>query len=109
MATAKASAVLQPDSAIVFELSPVIQGMDGESVLLTARLFCAKDVYDANDESTYVVYVDGTTVLGGVSFGPARPVDVYSLDGKLLRSKATSLKGLPQGVYILEGRKVQVK
>ena len=109
LATAKASTVLQPDSAIVFELSPVIQGMDGESVLLTARLFCAKDVYDANDEATYVVYVDGTTVLGGVSFGPARPVDVYSLDGKLLRGKATSLKGLPQGVCILEGRKVQVK
>ena len=109
LATAKASAVLQPDSAMVFELSPVIQGMDGESVLLTARLFCAKDVYDANDEATYVVYVDGTTALGGVSFGPTRPVDVYSLDGKLLRSKATSLKGLPQGVYILEGRKVQVK
>lgn len=33
-------------------------------------------------------------------------VDVYSLDGRLVRKSATSLDGLPEGVYIINGRKV---
>ena len=37
------------------------------------------------------------------------PFDVYTLDGILLRSKATTLKGLPAGVYIVNGRQVVIK
>jgi hypothetical protein len=33
-------------------------------------------------------------------------VDIYSLDGHLVRKSATSLDGLPEGVYIINGRKV---
>ena len=37
-----------------------------------------------------------------------KPVDIYSVDGKLVRSKATSLDGL-KGLYIVNGKKVMVK
>ena len=37
-----------------------------------------------------------------------KAVDIYSLDGKLIRSQATSLDGL-KGFYIVNGKKVMVK
>ena len=37
-----------------------------------------------------------------------KPVDVYSIDGRLLRRQATSLEGL-KGVYIVNGKAVMVK
>lgn len=37
------------------------------------------------------------------------PADVYSITGKCVRYKATSLEGLPAGIYIVDGRKVMVK
>ena len=37
------------------------------------------------------------------------PVDVYNVQGRKVRSNATTLKGLPKGVYIVNSRKVVVK
>ena len=37
------------------------------------------------------------------------PVDIYQLDGRLVRSNATSPKGLSKGVYIVNGKKVIMK
>ncbi|MBR1687317.1 MAG: hypothetical protein IJ710_02165, partial [Prevotella sp.] len=59
------------------------------------------------------VYVDGIltitypTGIDGITF--ARPVDVYTLGGVLVRHNVTSLSGLSDGVYIVNGRKVLVK
>ena len=36
------------------------------------------------------------------------PVDVYSIDGKLVRKNATNLNGL-KGAYIINGKKYVVK
>ena len=33
------------------------------------------------------------------------PADVYSTDGRLVKKQATSLRGLPKGVYIIRGQK----
>ena len=38
-----------------------------------------------------------------------RPVDIYTLSGVLVKRQVTTLKGLPDGLYIINGRKVQVK
>jgi hypothetical protein len=32
--------------------------------------------------------------------------DVYSLSGQKVKSKTTSLDGLPRGIYIVKGKKV---
>ena len=37
------------------------------------------------------------------------PVDVYTLQGFKVRTKATTLEGLPKGVYVINGKKVVVK
>lgn len=39
----------------------------------------------------------------------AVPVDVYTLTGKLVRSRATSISGLPKGIYVVNGRKLVVR
>ncbi len=37
------------------------------------------------------------------------PCDVYSITGKCVRMNATSLEGLPSGLYIVDGKKVVIK
>ncbi len=38
-----------------------------------------------------------------------KPFPVYSVDGRLVRRDATSLVGLPKGIYIAKGKKYVVK
>ena len=54
---------------------------------------------------------DGVKDISGVLKNISKPGNVYSLDGKLLRSGATlnSLKAMGKGIYILNGVKVVVK
>lgn len=40
---------------------------------------------------------------------PDKPFPVYTVDGRLVRRSATSLDGLPKGVYIAKGKKYVVK
>ena len=35
--------------------------------------------------------------------------DIYSLDGRLVKSQAKDTNGLTKGVYIIDGKKVVVK
>ncbi len=35
--------------------------------------------------------------------------NVYAVDGRLLRKNATTLKGLPAGVYVVDGKKIVIK
>lgn len=51
---------------------------------------------------------DPTDIIS-LSIDPSTPVDVYSLSGVLLREKATSLKDLPNGIYIVNGKKVVIR
>ena len=55
-----------------------------------------------------VVDDHGITVgIDAVAAG-GRPVDVYSLDGKLLRRQTTTLDGL-KGIYIVDGKTVMIR
>jgi len=36
-------------------------------------------------------------------------VDIYTLQGQKVRAKATTLEGLPKGIYIINGRKIWLK
>ena len=60
------------------------------------------------------VYVDGVlsvTAKSGIQQVVAfsQPVDVYSLTGRLVRSKAVTTQGLPRGIYIVNGRKLVIQ
>lgn len=56
-----------------------------------------------NDELTGVATSDALN-------GNAAPVDVYTIDGQLLRSQVdplTALQGLPKGIYLVNGKKIK--
>ena len=50
-----------------------------------------------------------TESTGIATISVTRPVNVYNVQGRMVRSKATTLDGLPKGVYIVNGRKVIVR
>ena len=49
---------------------------------------------------------DKTTGIEAVGEGEKEPYDVYDLSGRMVLHQVTSLEGLPNGVYIVNGRKV---
>lgn len=64
-------------------------------------------VYDQGESlPVNATVVDG---ISAVSIGAGKPADVYTIDGVLVRAKATTLNGLRQGVYVINGNKVVVK
>jgi hypothetical protein len=54
---------------------------------------------------------DELTDIGDMEIGPAvtEPFDVYNLSGRKVLHQVTSLDGLPNGIYIVKGRKVLKK
>lgn len=49
----------------------------------------------------------GTTDIIGVRLN--EKIDIYSLDGKLIRKQAENTSGIPKGIYIVNGKKVIIK
>ena len=87
------------------------------------------DVFEGVDKSTCILYVPEGSVdaykaapvwkefrnilpiktstgIHGVEQTGGEPFDVYNLSGRKVKSKATSLDGLPRGIYIVKGKKV---
>ena len=50
-----------------------------------------------------------TESTGIATISTKNPVDIYTLQGHKVRTKAMTAEGLPKGVYIINGRKVVVK
>ena len=65
-------------------------------------------VYPDGSESKPVEVTLTTTGMGQIVINTNKPVDVYSLDGKLIRKQTVSLAGL-KGAYIVNGHKVVLK
>ena len=67
----------------------------------------------SNTNSIGISLADSTVGIDGVTADAANaPVDVYSIDGRLLRSgvaRSQAANGLPAGLYIIGGQKVIVK
>jgi len=52
-----------------------------------------------------ILTIEETSGIATIS-GDGNPFDVYTMNGIKVRSKVTSLGGLPKGLYIVNGRKV---
>ena len=69
--------------------------------------------------SVTIVYVNGvesapvsiTTTITTIEsiLASGKPVDIYTLDGVLVRSQATSAAGLKAGVYVVDGKKAIIR
>ena len=98
---------------------------DDESVLTkkpTATTTATKDspvgtydiVLSGGDAQNYELsYQNGVLTItestGIATISAKNPVDIYTLQGHKVRTKAMTAEGLPKGVYIVNGRKVVVK
>ena len=81
-----------------------VQG-EGEITLSNALLVdAAGDGFNAVASSTGI-----TTGIAAITTELSAPADVYSVSGQLVRRQATSLKNLPTGIYIVNGRKMAVR
>ena len=49
------------------------------------------------------------TAIRDINVPSAKSHHIYSLDGRIVRSNATTTEGLRQGIYIIGGKKVIVK
>lgn len=68
--------------------------------------FHSKDGYAG---STISVTFDSETAIKDLSAGGSETMNVYNLAGQLIRRNASSLQGLPKGVYVINGKTVIVK
>lgn len=65
-----------------------------------------------NYELSYVngkLEVKVADAISAVSVVYSQPVDVYTVDGRRVRTAVTSTAGLPRGLYVINGRKVVVR
>ena len=62
--------------------------------------------YELNYQNGVLTIIESTGI-GEISV--TSPADVYTLQGHKVRTKATTLDGLPKGVYIVKGNKVVIK
>ena len=91
--------------------SSVFEGVDK----LTCVLYVpdgSVDLYKAAPvwcEFKHIVPISTLTGINGVNVTEGEPFDVYNLQGRKVKSKAYDLKGLPRGIYIINGKKVAVK
>ena len=72
-----------------------------------AHTFAVTAVY-ANGLESKPAVVSFDVITGIQQLEESQPVDVYSVDGKLVRSQAKTLDDL-KGVYIINGRGVILK
>ena len=80
----------------------------GNRMLAGERQFAVTAVYDNGQESSpATATITVTTAIEQVA-ADGKPVDVYSVDGKLVRRQATTFSGL-KGLYVVNGKKVMVK
>jgi len=62
--------------------------------------------YELNYQNGVLTIIESTGI-GEISV--TSPADVYTLQGHKVRTKVTTLEGLPKGVYVINGKKVVVK
>ncbi len=87
--------------------SSVFEGVDKNTCLLYVPEGCV-EVYKSAPvwrEFTNILVI-GTSSINGILFDSGKTQDIYRLDGRMVKSNATSLDGLPKGVYIINGKKV---
>ena len=54
--------------------------------------------------------VKETTGISNITLGnDNKPANVYNMEGKIVKENATSVEGLPKGIYIFKNKKYVVK
>jgi len=125
--TAKSYTIKQGEALPTFEAEYTGFKNSETSSVLTTQPKITTNATSSSEPGTYEIVVsdasatnyDVTYVKGTLTITPNEtdireisadsPVDVYNMQGNKVRSKATTLSGLPKGIFIVNGRKVIVK
>ena len=86
----------------------VFEGVDKETCILYVPEGSV-DAYKAAPvwkEFKNILPIKTSTGINGIEQTDGEPFDVFTLSGQKVKSKATSLDGLPRGIYIVKGKKV---
>ena len=67
---------------------------------------CTVTVLDKTESRSLEADGDGTTAIDNLGPAATAPFDVYDLSGRKVLTGVTSLDGLPNGVYIVNGKKM---
>ncbi len=78
---------------------------EGMSVKIDDGVITAGVDFFAPDQ---VTGLEAEAVSAKTLFG-SKACDIFSLTGQLVRKNAKSLKGLPAGIYVVDGKKVVVR
>lgn len=98
------------ESKSVLSVQPTVECEAQDTNTPGRYLIVVNGAESPNYEISYVagwLTIEGTAtdiLPAWISNGEA--ADVYDMNGKKVRTKATSLEGLPKGVYIVNGKKV---
>lgn len=106
----------QPESYNVYYEGRLVANVSEENCQVTAdqltdgeHLFAVSAVYGNGQESKPVTVVINVLKTGIDSLAfDGQPVDVYTLDGKLVKRQTLSLRGL-KGFYVVNGKTVLIK
>ena len=87
--------------------SSVFEGVDKETCVLYVPKGCVEKYRAAVGwgEFIHIEEMEGTGISSQTIID-RKAFDVYDMSGRKVRTAATSLNGLPKGVYIVNGRKV---
>ena len=87
--------------------SSVFEGVDKETCILYVPEGSV-DAYKAAPgwKEFKNILAIGTTGIYGIVVSNGEAFDVFSISGQKVKAKATSLDGLPKGIYIINGKKV---
>ena len=86
----------------------VFEGVNKETCILYVPAGSV-DAYKAAPvwkEFKHILPIKTSTGIQGVVQTDGEPFDVFNLSGQKVKSNATSLDGLPRGIYIINGKKV---
>jgi hypothetical protein len=104
IAVISARAVTRTESS-----NPVFEGVDMDKCILYVPEGSV-DAYKAapgwNDFKNIVAIGSITTGIKGIEMTEGETFDVFNLNGQKVKSQATSLEGLPNGIYVVKGKKV---
>lgn len=82
------------------------ESFSGGDIMLRNQLIVTPEGSETKP-ATYLYSLGESNAIEGVF--TSVPVDVYSLSGSRVRTAATTLQGLPKGVYIVNGKRVIIK
>ena len=96
------------DGEIVGSTTGTAYDMSAAGLSDGQHTFAVTAVYEGGKESApATAVIDITSGINEIA-ADGQPVDVYTLDGRLVRRQATSLEGL-KGIYLVGNKKVYVK